>query len=1614
MKKVLLFMAFFCGITTAFSQNYNWITPNKTYLKLYIAQDGVYRINKADFTNAGISVTTIDPRTVKVLYKGSQIPIYFEGESDGVFNDNDFFDFYGLRNHGGLTNYLEGYSNTVKYTKDEYLSYYSDTSAYWIDWGGANGQRMTDVPSSNGFANYPLPYFYESVHKEVDAIYTLGENTNSANDYRNFNPELVEGEGWYWAQIAHLMSVRDSAQLKNPYRTNDPLCKIKFFAYPNANDTNRLRIVFDNNYILGIYKTIGYQKYDTTISFPSSYIDSTRDNTKFLFTYLDSSAAIYGNVYFDYFRFTYPSKFKFFNNNVSADLANNAASNDTTTKRFKITGFTSPNNLTLYDVRNGIRITNYTTSGDTLIFSAKSNANLQITNSNVYKKPFRIKQKQVANLVTGAADYLLVYHPLFTNAAEQLRQHRASNDTLRSVKASIEDIYDVFNYGIEDPKAVRAFVKNAYVNWTSPRVKYVCLFGRGSLDPKKNSSGANFYLNFVPAYGNPTSEGYFGNVYDSAKVYVPHVAVGRLPAYTEQEANDIVAKIISYDNQRHNYSEWWKKDVMITGGLNRSEQTGFQLEANTIISTYFNVNPLRFNSDRIFRNDTAGGINFQFSDSIINTFNRGAMYFNYIGHAGNGTWDNGLEDPNLLSNGSRLPLVFSMTCFTGKNAIFEYRGFGEKFIYLPNKGAIGYLGNTGWTFSANGEALNRRFLDAFRSGTRVQGAMIQSAIMRDSANAQVNYNSRFTLNTYCLLGDPAQKILLPNYPEFEILPGNFSMSNPFPAINDPVTIRFYPRNYGTGVDSVKMRFQFFRNGIAQPIKDTVLKNYGKMIDTVGYKFSIAASGNYTLKYTIDPDNAFPLEDKTNNSVTVNIPIRNLSYVPLKPVDNSFIMSDSVEFVGVNPNIDATKNNVKVILQVDTNRNFNNPRIFFKQVTGGVATKFRTTLPVADTNLVYYWRMNSVINNDSSGWSSVQKLIYNPSGTDKFIAADSIVKLSKKRLGQFENDVIQNLVYTSQQGFTLPYGSASLRIRALGNNGEDASEYTFNGGVLRVDNGSYTGFGIMVINKLTGRILDFHSFKMNSPSSSDSIVSYLNAVDSNKYVMMSTINIFGGDSLRQNAKNKIKEFGALMIDSVRGQAQYTFQTWAFIGRRNANLSELSEDYHPNNTENSCPNFWCPSNVSINQSFQTINGALSQSFGPAKSWKNFSSFQNVQPFSSIKYNVYGKNVSDQNVLLYSNVGPSFNIDTLSAVTYPNITITSAFNLDSLQGNNPPSLKSFVLNYIPPVELAVDNYSFTKSDTVMQEGDSISMGVSYTNIGYGSITSMINTWYTFVSGQKRVLRTDTVRTAIAVDEVKNSQIRFSTYGLGHQGDSVNIYFDTYPAYAVNEFNSYNNTGVTQIIVKADSLKPVANITFDGQKIANGDYIQARPEIVIELFDDSPIVIDGADTNTVKIKLDSKYIPYANNPDIQFIVARGYKLAATVKYYPKLSEGDHKIEFDFVDKSGNIGDTVKNSFQVNYDLKLLSLANYPNPLKDKTTFMFNLTGEKKPDSGKIKIYTAAGRLIKEINLDNVNIGYNQVEWDGRDNDGDAIANGVYFYKMILTGNSKLETKIEKIAILK
>jgi flagellar hook assembly protein FlgD len=64
------------------------------------------------------------------------------------------------------------------------------------------------------------------------------------------------------------------------------------------------------------------------------------------------------------------------------------------------------------------------------------------------------------------------------------------------------------------------------------------------------------------------------------------------------------------------------------------------------------------------------------------------------------------------------------------------------------------------------------------------------------------------------------------------------------------------------------------------------------------------------------------------------------------------------------------------------------------------------------------------------------------------------------------------------------------------------------------------------------------------------------------------------------------------------------------------------------------------------------------------------------------------------------------------------------------------------------------------------------------------------------------------------------------------------------------------------------------------------------------------------------------------------------------------------------------------------------------------------------------AGRLIRTINVSSAelgsDVGFKRIYWDGKDEDGDEIANGVYFYKVIYKVKDVVKTVTQKLAKIK
>jgi hypothetical protein len=87
----------------------------------------------------------------------------------------------------------------------------------------------------------------------------------------------------------------------------------------------------------------------------------------------------------------------------------------------------------------------------------------------------------------------------------------------------------------------------------------------------------------------------------------------------------------------------------------------------------------------------------------------------------------------------------------------------------------------------------------------------------------------------------------------------------------------------------------------------------------------------------------------------------------------------------------------------------------------------------------------------------------------------------------------------------------------------------------------------------------------------------------------------------------------------------------------------------------------------------------------------------------------------------------------------------------------------------------------------------------------------------------------------------------------------------------------------------------------------------------------------------------------------------------------------------------------------------NYPNPFNPVTTIRYSI---KKRGHVKLSVFNVAGQLVKTL-VDEVQgpkPGGYALTWDGRNNSGEAVASGVYFYKIM--ANDFIRTK--KMVLLK
>jgi hypothetical protein len=223
-----------------------------------------------------------------------------------------------------------------------------------------------------------------------------------------------------------------------------------------------------------------------------------------------------------------------------------------------------------------------------------------------------------------------------------------------------------------------------------------------------------------------------------------------------------------------------------------------------------------------------------------------------------------------------------------------------------------------------------------------------------------------------------------------------------------------------------------------------------------------------------------------------------------------------------------------------------------------------------------------------------------------------------------------------------------------------------------------------------------------------------------------------------------------------------------------------------------------------------------------------------------------------------------------------------------------------------------------------------------------------------------------------------------------------------------------ITRTCSSTDAKGPDIKFSFPDQPdFFDGDYVSSQPTIIVQLLDDNGINLTGETGHRIELTIDNNI-----KKDVTefFVYNEDSYTEGQLQYtLPALSSGRHELRISAWDNLNNYAEQqVSFTTSTANELILAQVVNYPNPFESDTRFTFQF---QSPSNNigelKIKIYTVSGRLIQEIET-TATPGFNQIYWDGRDRNGDILANGVYLYKLIVNDGERSIEKIEKLAIVR
>ena len=1552
-------------------QNYAWFDPGKQYYKMKIVNDGIYTMTYADMQNLGLIPESVDPHAIEIFYKGISLPLRIAGGSDGQFNPNDTVEFFGTKLYDGA-----GVPND-----------FSDTSAYFLTFQGQNGPRPeTDsvvAPSPSVTADY----FNAIVHVEQNTFYYYGDQGLPNNNQTGTLP----GEGWYWSTIYAGNTNSYNVSLDNLYTTGGPSFQLTFKVHSsvyNQATPNQILTILVNGTSVGTDTLAGYEDRAIVVSGPVSLLKSGNNVIKL--TSIKTAASL-SDMLVDWFELRVPHQYRATKDSLLF-VPDRIAANQVA--KFTVTGFTT-DSISVYrlDTLGGIEkvfIEKPALSGGlySITFTdtiAAGRRYFAVAASRKLHVPSLVP-KTFVNLRSSSlgADYLVVTAPAFLDNANRLAAYRDQTGVGRTKVVLESDIEDEFGFGFFDPVAIRRFLLAADSLWTPPEPSYLLLFGDADWDYKNFMKTSS--TNYVPSYGNPVSDEYY--VSSASDQFLPTKFVGRIPCSSEEEASETVDRIISYEATP--LSIWNKRYMFLAGGFDSVETIRFSQFSDGLISQYVTPSPLAGLTSRLYRTITEISTSKE-TDEQNAIISKGAVWINYYGHGGTDTWNNGINSPDQLQNAEgKRHVISDISCSTARFAEPTVNSFGEGMFLGEAGGAIGYMGSAGFGFESPLQVIARSFYQQMSvDSVRELGRLLLGAKMALWATGTGSVITQEALQQYTLLGDPALKLAVPELPDYSIANDQISSTPAIPVETDTsIVVSAVLSNYGLqGKDSVELRVNHQFQNKTETVFDGHLGPIASLDTFSVSTSSFSKGGIHHITISIDPSNSISEVNKANNTGEFSLFVNSSSILPVLPLAGSSVHPDSVMLVLQNPGTSSMQT-WKLSAEVDTSAAFLSPSRFrVSDVPQGVLST-SVTIPKGALNdsSVYYWRSRFEGNNDSTNWVGGYFL------TNKAASQSWI----QDRRSLFLNNSSNELAIHD----TITLDSHTSPVMAYSAGFSDGNSVLITLGNVSLSQGiANRGYNVAVINQFSGKLESFGAFSIYSDAGDTTLslplINYLSSIPYGRRVIMAIWDE-GAKGKSEALNQQIESCGSALIRTI------TFRgSWAMIGWKGAPIGSVPEAFHSSGHG--------PVTVQDTLLFQANSGSMvSPSIGPAARWKSFGmNADTTTPGTHVSTDLIRWNENGSVDTLFNIRAGQSLTPLLPPATTASIQLRANLSSDSL--GLTPRLTKWWVDYDPPPELAINYRTISLSSDSVLQGTPVTAHIQVYNIGSGPAdsvmlrTSLISLSNGGANVDSTIIPSIAPNSAMSVDQV------FQT--LGHVGaNSMLVQID--PSLTIPELYQANNVFSVSLVVHSDTIRPAFTVTFDGSPIYDGDYVSSSPTILAHIADNNGLPI--TDPASVSLVLDDRRVTLGSSPDSSFEPGSASE-GSVVTFRPSLEKGDHTLLVQLNDVSGNLADTTayRITFKVETEPGLLDVYNYPNPFAHETQFTFNLVGSQLPNELKIKIYSVAGRLIQELDVwgGQLRIGFNRVPWDGRDREGDELANGVYFYKIAMDVGGKTQEVIQKLA---